>query len=382
MSDDAKPPYEVPTVERIKAEHEGATGLIAVSTFAGAGGSSTGYRWAGYDVRWASEYQDDAADSYEANWPRCTVDRRDIRTVSGREILDAVGLDREQLDLFDGSPPCQPFSLAGRRDHNWGRDVAHGDGTVNAGGSEDLLGEWVRLVAEMRPRAAVMENVKGLTIGKAKGYLLSAIDDVRALGYRAGVRLLDAQWLGVPQRRVRVFVVAVRSDVGDPVMPAPLPWRYTMADACPWLSNAQLELAPHGYFPGGTYGSDDEPVPTVTTLGFGSYVYRIKVVDRQLGSGFVPGDVDPDHDPSSTIVASGADQFEVHGPPPPDADPTPGPPWVPRKFTIAEARRLCGFPDDYVLTGGYRDQWARLGNSVPPPVTYRVGSALAEVLAR
>lgn len=461
VADVEKPPYRIPTVAEI-GEREGSSGLVAVSTFAGAGGSSTGYRWAGFRVPWASEFLDAAADSYEANWPGCDVDRRDVREVSGRDVLERIGVDRGDLDLFDGSPPCQPFSMSGKRERNWRKDIAHGDGTTNRGGSEDLVTDWVRLIAEMQPRAAVMENVRGLTVGKAKGYLLAVLREVEALGYNVRAKLLDAQWLGVPQRRVRVFVIAVRKDVGEPVYPDPLPYRYTIADACPWLGSYRhdtsgdhslgdldperepvptlmvsggaapwhhrvtdrpmLEMPGHGYYPGETIDPDESPAPTVMAQGLGSFAYRI--VDRQLRPGFNPGELDPDRDPSSTIQTS-PDQYALHPSPDevaqagsippakqaradsgsgewgtgPASSDEPAPTFLagdpnnnwpeapplesgrPRKFTIGEAKRLCGFPDDYVLTGRYGEQWARLGNSVPPPMTRAVAARLGDLLA-
>lgn len=324
-----KPPYRIPSVDDIRAL-SGSANLTAISTFAGAGGSSTGYRWAKFSVPWASEFMAAAADTYEANWPETTVDRRDIRDVPGAQILDTIGMARGDLDLLDGSPPCQPFSMAGRREKNWHKAVAHGDGTVNRGGSEDLVGEWVRLVDELRPRTAVMENVRGLATGKAKGYLIGVMDDVRGLGYNVAAKLLDGQWLGVPQRRVRVFVVAVRDDIGQPVFPDPFPYRYSIADACPQIVEADIRL----------WGTDR------TTLN----------VDE----------------PSPTVVATGAQQNRPRV-------------WEnsegePRRFKTTELKRLCGFPDDYVLTGSYSEKWARLGNSVPPPMTRAVATKLATLL--
>ena len=379
-----KPPYRIPNVPEIAAL-AGTNGLTAVSTFAGAGGSSTGYRWAGYDVRWASEFLTAAADSYEANWPSTTVDRRDVRDVGGEDVLAACGIAHGDLDLFDGSPPCQPFSSAGRREKNWRREIAHGDGTVNRGGSEDLVREWVRLIAEMRPRAAVMENVRGMTIGKAKGYLLEVLEAVRSLGYNAEARLLDGQWLGVPQRRVRVFVVAVRDDVGTPAWPAPLPYRYTIADACPWIVKADMRR----------WGTErtpievDEPSPTVVATGAAQNRPLVIVENTEVGGFGNVARIDPAREVAPTITASGHATNTLRGA---SGDgcalddehhraQTDGVA-APRKFTIAEVRRLCGFPDDYVLTGGYAEQWARLGNSVPPPMSRAVGLALAPVLAR
>lgn len=328
-----------PKVATIR-KRAGSNGLVACSTFAGCGGSSTGYRWAGYDVRWASEFLEVAADTYAANWPTTILDRRDVRDVTGDEILEAIGVERGELDLFDGSPPCQPFSTAGRRDKNWNREVAHGDGTVNRGGSEDLVLDWCRLVDELRPRAAVMENVRGLSVGKAKGYLLNVLERLAGLGYRVETRLLDAQWLGVPQRRVRTIIVAVRDDVGEPAWPEPHRARVTIASAWPWMD------------PDREWWLENREVG-----GF------------HLRSGWVR--IDPRRDVFPTVTSSGYTTNKVR-----ELDGSR------RNVTIAECLRVCGFPDDYRLPDSPQAAWARLGNSVPPPMSRAIGEALVPVLAR
>ena len=364
--------YAIPSVAEIRAM-AGSNGLVAASTFAGAGGSSTGYRWAGYDVRYANEYLDEAADSYKANWPTTHLDRRDVRTVTGKEILEACGVD--ELDLLDGSPPCQPFSMAGKRERNWDRTYKHGDGTVNAGGSEDLVYEWLRLVDEARPRVAVMENVKGLTVGKAKGYLVRLLADLRALGYRADAKLLDAQWLGTPQRRVRVYVVGVREDLGRaPLFPKPNRWRYTVADACPWLRGQTLDDTDGAGFDGGSrlIDADTGVSPTITATIPTDRVIpisRAKVERWRKGGGEWGTGPVPIQGVSPTIIAG-------------DTDNNWPPSSPPRKFTILEVKRLSGFPDDYELLGSYADQWARLGNSVPPPLARAVGLGVLPILRR
>lgn len=358
-----KPPYRIPSVAEI-AQLEGTKGLTAISTFAGAGGSSTGYRWAGFRVLWASEFMEQAAASYEANWPHTIVDRSDVRTVNGESLLDRLGLDRGDLDLFDGSPPCQPFSMAGKRDKNWRRDIAHGDGTTNRGGSENLVDEWVRLVDELRPRAAVMENVRGMAVGRAKGFLIQTLAQLRANGYNADARLLDAQWLGVPQRRVRLVIIAVRDDVGEPRFPAPLPYRYSIRDACPWIVDGDIRLW------GTERTSLDVDNPIVTVVATGAQQNRPKVwIDNTEVGGF--GSVkaiDPATDVSPTITASGTRTNTIRSE------------LTERPFLIEEVKRLCGFPDDYQLLGSYADQWARLGNSVPPPMARAVGDVIADLL--
>src|SRR5688572_14707214 len=98
------------------------TGFTAASTFSGCGGSSLGYRMAGFRVLWANEFIPAARDTYRANAaPYTIIDGRDIRSIEPQQVLDAVKLGTGDLDLFDGSPPCASFSMAGKRAALWGK---------------------------------------------------------------------------------------------------------------------------------------------------------------------------------------------------------------------------------------------------------------------
>lgn len=113
-----KPPYHVPSMAAIRALPW--NGFNAISTFSGCGGSSLGYRLAGFRVLWASEFIDAARDSYRANKADYTIlDGRDIREVTAEDILTAIKMQPGELDLFDGSPPCASFSTAGKREAGW-----------------------------------------------------------------------------------------------------------------------------------------------------------------------------------------------------------------------------------------------------------------------
>lgn len=225
-----RPPYRVPLMSEIRGIPW--NGYNVISTFAASGGSSTGYRIEGFRVLVAVEWIAKACESYRANKAEYThVVNDDVRNVTGAQLLKLAGLKVGELDLFDGSPPCEPFSTAGRRDETWGD------------GRDDLFFDYARLIREMRPRTFVAENVAGLIRGKAKGYFKLIHKELVDCGYRVEARLLDAQWLGVPQTRQRVIFVGVREDLvdrdtGEPLMPAfpdPLPYRYRVRDALPHL---------------------------------------------------------------------------------------------------------------------------------------------------
>ncbi len=149
-------------------------GLNVASFFAGTGGSSTGYRMAGYRVLYANEFVEAARASYAANKaPYTVLDGRDIRTIDPADVLAQIGLGAGELDVLDGSPPCASFSTAGKREKGWGQVKAYSD-TVQR--SDDLFFEFARMVDGIRPKVFVAENVSGLVKGKAKGYFLLILE--------------------------------------------------------------------------------------------------------------------------------------------------------------------------------------------------------------
>jgi DNA (cytosine-5)-methyltransferase 1 len=405
-----KPPYRIPLMGEI-AKVRGTNGLKVVSTFSGAGGSCLGFEMAGYDVIWASEFVEAAREVHELNFPHCHVDPNDIRIVEPEEILDDIHMDRGEIDLLNGSPPCASFSQAGRREKTWGKTKTYSDTKQR---SDDLFFEFARLVDGLQPRTFVAENVPGLGRGKAKGYLKMIAKRLRECGYKVAVRELDAQWLGVPQARKRLIFMGVRNDLPfDPVYPKPLPYRYTVADACPWI--VRFTADQHGSWEPPDFAGDERPAPTVATTPHSAGYYH-HTIERE---DFYPDDLEPEDadtsekgsqlDPEEegcdiSRFAIGAEWHNVKpggksdkylnlvkahpDKPSPTVTQTGGCssaasvvcPDRPRKFTIPELKRICGFPDDFVLTGSYRQRWERLGRAVPPPMMAAVAGALAPLL--
>lgn len=303
----AKPAYRVPLLAEIREIPW--NGLNVVSAFAGCGGSSTGYRLDGYRVLAAVEFVPKAQDSYAANMaPYTKLLRKDVRDVEAAEILEATGLARGELDVFDGSPPCEPFSSAGKRDKTW-RQVVEYSGQRQR--TDDLFFEYARLVDGLQPRVFVAENVSGLVKGRAKGYFLWILDRLRALGYRVQARVLDAQWLGVPQVRQRVIFVGVREDLGrDPAFPAPLPYNYSTREAIADLVAAgeRIEHDTQGQF--GRKGDvSDEVAPTVVSSGSGNF----KVVHDNGGRNQAAdaGQADEADRPARTITSGGKQEHHL-----------------------------------------------------------------------
>jgi DNA (cytosine-5)-methyltransferase 1 len=206
-----KPLYHVPLMTEIAQIPW--NGFSVCSLFAGTGGSCLGYRMAGYRVLWANEFVPAAQASYRVNAARGSIlDGRDIRQVQPGEILQATGLQVGELDILDGSPPCQAFSTAGKREKGWGKNKTYEHGARQK--NETLFTEYIRLLRGLNPKTFVAENVSGLVKGVAKGFFLEILREMKTSGYCVTCKLLDAQWLGVPQMRQRVIFVGVREDLG------------------------------------------------------------------------------------------------------------------------------------------------------------------------
>jgi len=174
-------------------------GFTYMSVFAGCGGSSLGYKQAGGVGLAAVEFDAAAAETYRLNFPGVPVVERDVREVTAEELLEVAGIGPGELDILDGSPPCQGFSTAGKREMGDARN--------------DLSWEFARLIEGMQPRAFVMENVSGLVKGKMRLMFREIMLRLKATGYAVKCKLLNAKWFGVPQSRERLIWVGVRPDV-------------------------------------------------------------------------------------------------------------------------------------------------------------------------
>ncbi len=212
-----KPDYKIPTMAEIAKTKP--NGFTIVSTFTGAGGSCLGFKMAGFRALWASEFIEAARKVYESNFPGVPVDARDIRKVKPSEILRVAGMKQGQVDVLEGSPPCASFSTAGRRERSWGQIKNYSETRQRV---DDLFFEFVRIVDGVKPRVFIAENVSGLVKGTAKGYFKEILREMKAIGYRVEAKVLDAQWLGVPQHRERLIFVGVRDDLNvEPAHPKP-----------------------------------------------------------------------------------------------------------------------------------------------------------------
>lgn len=181
---------------------------IGVDLFAGAGGMSLGFEQAGFDVRAAVEIDPIHCAVHKFNFPECAVVPRSITKVSGAEIRAAGGIGRSAVDCVFGGPPCQGFSMIGHRSFDDPRNA--------------LVMEFVRIVAELKARTFVFENVKGLTVGKHRAFLREIAEAFDTAGYNVRLpwRVLDAASYGVPQHRERLFLIGARKGWALPEYPS------------------------------------------------------------------------------------------------------------------------------------------------------------------
>jgi DNA (cytosine-5)-methyltransferase 1 len=178
-------------------DHAVATGT-AIDLFAGAGGATQGLIDAGFHVLAAVESDSVAASSYLANHPGVHLVKADIRNVDAERLCVEVGLVCGELTLLKACPPCQGYSSIGKGDP--------------ADPRNDLVAEVWRFARVFRPRLVMLENVPGL---EGDGRLTRLIRQLRAVGYSVKTYLTNATAFGVPQRRRRLIVVAVREAACD-----------------------------------------------------------------------------------------------------------------------------------------------------------------------
>lgn len=194
-----------------KVEKNGKT---VFSCFSCGGGSSMGYKLAGYDVIGNVEIDPRVMAVYQKNnHPRYPflMDVREFLKIPDTELPKELF----HLDILDGSPPCSVFSTAGEREKGWNKEKVFREGQARQK-LDDLFFYFISIAQKLQPRVVIAENVSGLLKGNAKGYVNEIFKAFDAAGYKVQLFLLNAAFMGVPQKRERCFFVAQRKDQAFP----------------------------------------------------------------------------------------------------------------------------------------------------------------------
>ena len=276
-----------------------------ISLFAGCGGSSLGYSMAGFRELLAVEWNDNAVATFRLNFPDVPVYHGDIMKLSVDECLRLAEIEPGQLDVLDGSPPCQGFSTAGKRQLDDPRN--------------QLAMEFVRLLRGLQPKVFVMENVSGLVKGKMKLIFAEIMRELKASDYKVKCRLMNAMYFQVPQSRQRLIWIGAREDLGARLS-HPKAEHNTICALCAMMNVHDIIENPSGprkFSLASRHLEHHKPSPTLTN--------NVEV----------PGSVTPFDD---TGVRIGAERAAIIG----------------------------SFPEPFAFAGDWKMKLNRIGNSVPP----------------
>ena len=308
--------------------------LTSLEICAGAGGQALGLEMAGFAHQALVELEKNACGTLRLNRPAWNTIEGDLRTFDGRPY--------KGIDLLAGGVPCPPFSRASKQ--------------LGTGDDRNLFPEAVRLVDETRPRAVMLENVRGLLDAIFEDYRRYIENQLTALGYLPGWQLLNASDFGVPQLRPRVVFVAVRKDLADRFS-WPVPMDQRPATVGETLYDLMAARGWEGAAAWRSLAADIAP----TIVG---------------GSTKHGG---PDLGPTRAKRAWAALGVDGHG----LANEAPGPGFkgLPR-LTVRMAARLQGFPDDWTFNGAKTPAYRQVGNAFPPPVARAVARRIFSALSR
>lgn len=316
-----------------RAERGRLLGLTSIEICAGGGGQAIGLEAAGFSHSAVIEIDGHACNTLRLNRPRWNVIEGDIKE------FDATAF--KGVDLLAGGVPCPPFSKAGKQ--------------LGADDERDLFPEAIRLVDECRPRAVMLENVRGLLDAVFDDYRNKVEDQLRRLGYVPGWRLLNASDYGVSQLRPRVVFVGLRRDLAEGFdWPTPLPGQPPtvgellgdLMAADGWRGASAWRTRADSIAPTIVGGSKKHGGPDLGPT-------RAKRAWEALG---VDGRGIADMPPSQDFVG------------------------MPR-LTNRMAARIQGFPDDWEFAGRKTAAYRQIGNAFPPPVAEAVARQIAVALS-
>jgi DNA (cytosine-5)-methyltransferase 1 len=322
----------------------------AISLFCGGGGLDLGLSFAGFESKFATDVERPHCETIAYNFPHTVTLPKDVKELTGEHIREIT--QTNEYDLLAGGPPCQAFSILGRR--NSLQDPRG-----------QLVFEYVRLVTEIQPRAFIFENVPGLlTLNKGEDWrqLLAFFESETR--YKLYIQILNSADFGVPQIRKRVFIVGFRSHHTQFEFPMP---QYRQPESRDLFTNRELPT----WLPAYLALEDVDGLPNHDIRIHGERV-------RNRYDQIPPGGRDPiDHTdrihpnrPSGTVLVgsrAGGGRPHIH-------------PFEPRHITVREAARLQSFPDWYIFQSTNTWQYRAVGNAVPPLLAKAVGEQISIAL--
>jgi DNA (cytosine-5)-methyltransferase 1 len=316
-------------------------GLKVFSTFSCGGGSSLGYKLAGCDVIAANDIDPEMAYHYRLNLDPKYYFLCPIKDLLTKEVPEEL----YGIDLLDGSPPCSTFSMAGSREKAWGKNKKFREGQATQI-LDDLFFDYLNLVDRLKPKVAIAENVKGMLVGNAKGYVKMIMDRFKEIGYRPQLFLVNAADCGVPQKRERVFFCAIRDDIEAPKLTLNLQHRWISAGEATSDVQELTEAERVDTRPARCYAEFWKNTEAGKDF---SKEYFKKTKKR----GYFAGKILNPADPSFGLTAQDQHFFS----------------WSEcRILTFREWKRLGSFPDDYRAKTDKIGKYM-IGMSVPPKMT-------------
>lgn len=387
--------------------------LSMIDLFSGAGGLSEGLSEAGFHSLFASEIVPVYAQTYQKNHPNTSVHTADIRSLDAEAIRRNLGIKRGELDLIAGGPPCQGFSINApirsildERNH--------------------LFKEYLRFVDAFAPRSILIENVPGLVSFENGATLHDILNALAELGYGADVRILGAPYYGVPQMRWRTIILGVRGRslpagaYPEPIYHAPIRANFTSTfDGVSIIKEPSPEANANfttvheaiGDLPPLQSGEQGETIKAYRCSAFCDYQVRARTgsigvlnheaprlsrINLKRLEYIKPGgnwtDIPDELLPKGMQRARKSDHTKRYGRVLPDGLASTiltkcDPHWGAffhyeqnRSFTVREAARLQSFPDHFVFAGNLAEQYAQVGNAVPPLLAKAVGLSLRSIL--
>jgi DNA (cytosine-5)-methyltransferase 1 len=305
--------------------------MTSVEICAGAGGQSLGLERAGFEHEALVEIDDACCATLRVNRPQWNVLHGDVTKFDGRPYRG--------VELLAGGVPCPPFSVAGKQ--------------LGAKDERDLFPEALRLTDEIRPRAVMLENVRGFLDPSFEGYRKNLFQRFRKLGYKTDIKLFQASDHGVPQLRPRIVIVALRADDADHFA-----WPEKLNTPAPTVGDTLLDLmAANGWRHAERWAAGAQAIAPTIVGG-----------SKKHGG--------PDLGPSRARKAWA--ELGVEGGTIAELAPERGFTGNPR-LTVRMVARIQGFPDDWHFTGRKTAAYRQVGNAFPPPVAEAVGNSIMQM---